>query len=588
MQSIQTTTAQPDHLVQGLPPKEGGYEPLSTGSYPKALFFGRSVQSQRYAEGYQKFSAFFKGISSRFSFSKAQIKPSGNVLVPAKSRETLIQQGSLFSPEEFKAVGGISRYWPRDQTYKTLLGGLKSYQREEGNLTRLETRQRLGELGQKAEGYLAQLEKISQNTTTKNEMSQRLEATKLLIHGINFEKKKNDVTIYTSENEKSSEDNFAGGKMSSVSLISYQDGTKGIFKSISYDQKMESTTAASLGIAHQSTIEANLAGRAVATAACDQLLGLGLVPKTDVAFHNGKIGSVQAFAQGETLYQEEDIPIDDQKLRPEIRDSVIDEMMGYEGMVPESFTWKIRPSSTTRLTRSTFASPLYQDDKPVDRQTAGKLIQTGEVQILESKKVISVNKEINFANPSLQKAMANAQILDFLTGQIDRNPGNFIYQKNNEGDWAVQLIDNDLSFPNQFKNFSSKPIIQGEKSTRTVAEKLGEGPALTKLPRLIDQATAEKILNLSHKDLFDLLSSQGLAHSEKNATFERLKVLQNHIQAIQAGKVSKGRLVSSWDNQTYTELLQVEKGANGATIHDNYISRSVEDRDQKAKELLLT
>jgi hypothetical protein len=172
-------------------------------------------------------------------------------------------------------------------------------------------------------------------------------------------------------------------------------------------------------------------------------------------------------------------------------------------------------------------------------------------------KLQRTSNELVLDSPSVQRSMSNAHVMDLLCGQLDRNPGNFIFVNSGDGGLQVKLIDNDLSFGDKFTSLSESSM-----------NKIGSAMLPTSLPRLIDAGTAARVLAMTPDALRAELADTGLGDDEMHAAASRLGQLQGHIRQIQAGDVPGGQLVSDWNAQTYQSLMQAP---------DNYVQRSMEN-----------
>src|SRR5262245_62468632 len=73
---------------------------------------------------------------------------------------------------------------------------------------------------------------------------------------------------------------------------------------------------------------------------------------------------------------------------------------------------------------------------------------------------------MNFGDPNLRKDLVRLKMSDFVSGQIDRHPGNYIVNRDRNGNYAgLKGIDNDLSWG---KNFNSlNDVREPERVTRS-------------------------------------------------------------------------------------------------------------------------
>lgn len=114
---------------------------------------------------------------------------------------------------------------------------------------------------------------------------------------------------------------------------------------------------------------------------------------------------------------------------------------------------------------------------------------------------------IDISDIAIQQQLANLQLFDILTGQIDRHQGNIFIQKGKGKESKVTGIDNDFSF-----------------ATDTSIRSLGP----TTLPEKIDLYFAQMILAITPNELLDQL--KGLGQQEKDAAVTRLKALHELLE----------------------------------------------------------
>jgi hypothetical protein len=116
--------------------------------------------------------------------------------------------------------------------------------------------------------------------------------------------------------------------------------------------------------------------------------------------------------------------------------------------------------------------------------------------------------EFSTADPTFQRQMSNLNILDALTGQIDRHGGNFYVNRNGAGGVrSITAIDHDLSFPT--KKFDVR---------QKAREYYG-------LPQHVDRQTAEMVMAIEGQELRGLLQDL-LNEEEIKCTIERLEAIK--------------------------------------------------------------
>jgi len=128
--------------------------------------------------------------------------------------------------------------------------------------------------------------------------------------------------------------------------------------------------------------------------------------------------------------------------------------------------------------------------------------------------------DINYDNPVVQKGLSDLQVFDYIIGHADRNPGNWIYEKQGDTIIGVKGIDNDDTF--------------GEKWSPERSKTPG-------IPPIVDISTALSILSADFNKVIKPLLA-GLSPNEITRAAERFAQAQQEVvQRVMAGKIaSKG------------------------------------------------
>jgi hypothetical protein len=189
---------------------------------------------------------------------------------------------------------------------------------------------------------------------------------------------------------------------------------------------------------------------------------------------------------------------------------------------------------------------------------------------------------IKYSAPAIQKGLCDLEAMDYITGQIDRHPGNiFIDPKSGK----VTGIDNDLAFP-ELDREDMLDRHGGELKTKAVAG----------MPRVMHTETAAKLMAVSPEDLRTTLkntrppdSSNGLGDQEIEGAVARLQNLQAAIRNPDSVPVGF-KLVVQFDEGTYAEAVAVHEAQKAnpseyeATHTTSYLSSILtEKKDIKQK-----
>ncbi|RBP36610.1 phosphatidylinositol 3-/4-kinase [Roseimicrobium gellanilyticum] len=179
--------------------------------------------------------------------------------------------------------------------------------------------------------------------------------------------------------------------------------------------------------------------------------------------------------------------------------------------------------------------------------------------------------DIDYSRHEVQKGLYDLEVIDYITGQIDRHPGNiFIDPETGE----VRGIDNDLCFP----SLSREEMLEG----------LGEaqGKPVFNKPLFMHEDTARKIEELTPESLRETLSSlkypegQGrgkLTPGEIEGAVTRLNELKEHVQDLRR----TNHVVTEFTKATHNEAIQHQKDSyarqNGNALKE--ASRSLDTLD---------
>lgn len=289
--------------------------------------------------------------------------------------------------------------------------------------------------------------------------------------------------------------------------------------------------------------DARMSARAVASSTLDKHLGLNALSEEVFAEHNinGSLikGSVSAdvggYALSQGLFGDQD----------PIKGRIVDQIPNKA----EPQNYKLRKDHTTYDEFSRTKLTNIKDEK-------------GEVRGIT------------------QKGFSNLALLDAITNQTDRHGGNIKYDPITG---TVKGIDNDVAFgkkvaPTTDSAFSS-PYRQENKG-KTPQFKKPQDKAV-RLPNLVDEETANKILALKGKNLNKILNEgrqkhEQLSDAEIEATKQRLKAVKNHIKMLKKEKLlvgQKGGRYKTWGDDTLSATM------SDTNEESSYLKRHLEHYD---------
>jgi Domain of unknown function (DUF4157) len=348
-------------------------------------------------------------------------------------------------------------------------------------------------------------------------------------------------------------DNISGGAVNTVDLVTYKQpigsqSRTGFFKADVTDGGEIGYSAKDIGI---DQADPQLANRAVASSRMAGMLrdgqGTGpgsVVAETIFARHNHEEGTVSEQASGKSL--KEGIAV------RETDPTLVQGMTGKNYNDPQQrdlyfvggFGKIYRPGNSQKKIHITQKQNPQGPDEYEDAN--GFYAENSH----------DYYHQFDFTNPLVQKGLMDLQLMDAITGQVDRHGGNiFIDPQTGQ----VTGIDNDAAFGSQN---SADP--NGLRKTQFGVMSTSHNKGL---PPLVDYDSAQMVLKLDPKavrqELKTLLSPQ-----EIQMTLSRLGVVKQHIQNLYAtGKVvgaplttiGNGRTVQHplfWNANTYNMAMQ--------------------------------
>ena len=153
---------------------------------------------------------------------------------------------------------------------------------------------------------------------------------------------------------------------------------------------------------------------------------------------------------------------------------------------------------------------------------------------------VQVDQDKDLSNPETQRGLADLQLNDYLSGQVDRHSGNVFI----DDDGQVKGIDNDMAF-----------------GTRDVLERtnMGEENQIHNLPEQIDRQTAESFLSMSEQDFVTTIAGSEqdpsrLSQFEVDAAVGRYWTLRSHVQKL----ADDDALIEEWNQDTYDAAVNAD------------------------------
>jgi hypothetical protein len=305
---------------------------------------------------------------------------------------------------------------------------------------------------------------------------------------------------------------FGAGAMGSVAQVDYKDEKgktfKGVFKAEPEQLPDNDGGISGLGVSKETP---NLSLRAVAASRLNELLGMKVIPKTELAFHEQfGFGQVMALAGGKSPQTKVKVELeeaDEEKIKK------IEEVLKIEER-------KYGPMS--KVVRS--------------KDTSGKV----QAFIEET-----VTFETDWDHPILKRELANLQLMDALIGNIDRHCENYFIQVDAFGNPVGVLgIDNDLTFARDKNDPTEVAFMQGHHAG---------------LPPAVDANAAEKFCSVTEAQVRKAVA--GLLNKiEIDTLVVRLKSIQAKLSEMKDGEYVIPRIGNDLEGaKQWTELKDPAK-----------------------------
>jgi hypothetical protein len=329
-------------------------------------------------------------------------------------------------------------------------------------------------------------------------------------------------------------------------LADLLDGTdmEGVFKEDRY-QPWANTMADKVGI---SRVRPQGACRNIAAFRLDKALSLGLIPRTEIVVHEGRLGTVMGLAAGISPSKKGSIELPvpaDVRARftedPGLVEAFINEQ-GFSGgsFDSESGVLKVTHEASQLVMNENGSLLLGSDGDPVF-----------EVQGVDSW------VSMDFSDPVLRRDLTKLQWLDSLMGQTDRHAQNYFVQHGANGQvLGVQGIDNDQAFGELITDGSAISqrgfnILLGKLDAFAPLDASATDYGLWggMLPEVVDRETFTAMMGLK-ADHIESCTEGLLSESEITATQSRLVSIQTKLSQLE----EQGHVVEELDGWSSPEV----------------------------------
>ena len=197
--------------------------------------------------------------------------------------------------------------------------------------------------------------------------------------------------------------------------------------------------------------------------------------------------------------------------------------------------------ATGKKTMSEATSKLGFFTEKASGEEMSKLIADGRVSRTEEqrKQRSDPAAAIDTEDPVLQRCLNKLQVIDAISGQLDRHEGNYFVQRDPVTGKVLGVtgIDNDMAFGSDSDTLSF----------RGAHNYIG-------MPELVDEQFGKRILQIREQDIRATLEGL-LAPAEVDATVQRFTLVQDVVKSLDA----KGELTSDWNKATAAATREDEE-----------------------------
>lgn len=170
-------------------------------------------------------------------------------------------------------------------------------------------------------------------------------------------------------------------------------------------------------------------------------------------------------------------------------------------------------------------------------------------------------------DPVVRQKLLQLQLLDHLAGQVDRHDGNYLIFRDASGQVQVRGIDNDLCWGDAL--MSAYDIVEDSETRQNFKG--------TRLPPVVDEATAQLMRAMTPGKLTALLKALGLSAAQIEAALSRLASIHEHLDELAASHPTKIVPLAELGTSSLSTL--------GLSSGNSYIGRLVEYKRSFSEQL---
>ncbi len=213
--------------------------------------------------------------------------------------------------------------------------------------------------------------------------------------------------------------------------------------------------------------------------------------------------------------------------------------------------------------------------KSWDGQTIGITAKADGNEMMKKAKSGDRYRKFDLTDANIQRGLSDLQIMDAITGQLDRHMGNIMIDPQSG---KVTGIDNDMAFSIE------GPNITVNNTLRDQFEDTGDG--LIYKQTQVHEDTANAILSMTPDDFRKVLEGapadpehidqKGIQHA-----MTRFVAVQNQVKKLK----QEGKLIKQFTPQHYADAIAKGDAGNefGKPMHSNYLAKASFKYDQAGK-----
>jgi hypothetical protein len=160
--------------------------------------------------------------------------------------------------------------------------------------------------------------------------------------------------------------------------------------------------------------------------------------------------------------------------------------------------------------------------------------------------------DMDFSHPGMQEGLSALQLLDLVTGQLDRHSGNyFVHVDRSTGAVKITAIDNDAAFGAKHVDLSKQA-----------------SDKIPGLPAVVSRAHYDKLTGVTEQQVRQEIAGL-LSAEEVEATVTRFRQLIDHLRQLDRS----GQVVDGYDERTFSAMTESNSYAGRENAHLEHLKK---------------